>query len=343
MVLHAHKELSRDEALKHASLGLEILGTILHKDAPAPEKSMSKQATTVRGRARRVVAAAKSSGSKTTRAPVTPTNSPGIRPDGPKPNMPSADYSEVLDLLSTWLSFTAGKRAHVYILVTVSIVVNMLGALPLRIGALSAVCKLSEVELSLWGDCKILFPFYLQRLTKEPTDYVQAAIELVQEHLAMGQSTKAATICAQVVEKVKDSDMSDEIRVRFLLQRAELLAPQDDLDQRQACGFFFRFKVPDLLHSVIHYFEASEAAGRIVEDDTGGSTSARLAVKVKQIERVALAAHAFAAIQHGRVSDLKQVSLQIPDRFGRTIHSPVSRSSCTLYVCGTVLLACSRD
>jgi separase len=63
-------------------------------------------------------------------------------------------------------------------------------------------------------------------------DYVQSSVELAQEYLGMGQITKASTMYSQVVNTVKEGDLTDEVQVRFLLKRAELLAPEDEWDQR---------------------------------------------------------------------------------------------------------------
>jgi separase len=70
------------------------------------------------------------------------------------------------------------------------------------------------------------------RTDERSLDYVQASVELAQEHVAMGQIMKASAIYSQVVDHVKEGDMKDEVRVRFLLRRAELVAPDDDCAQR---------------------------------------------------------------------------------------------------------------
>jgi hypothetical protein len=57
----------------------------------------------------------------------------------------------------------------------------------------------------------------------------------------MGQTKKASALFDQVIEKVKNREMTDEVRVIFLLRRAELLAQGEDVGQRQVLEFMELF------------------------------------------------------------------------------------------------------
>jgi hypothetical protein len=100
MVLHAHKETSREKALEYANTGLELVRAIMPQIGGSSLGQDKPKAATVRGRTRRPAAVVKPL-ARTKKAPVTPTNGPSDRADALQPTTTHVDYSELLELLST--------------------------------------------------------------------------------------------------------------------------------------------------------------------------------------------------------------------------------------------------
>jgi len=57
-------------------------------------------------------------------------------------------------------------------------------------------------------------------------------LELAHEYVTLGKMKRAITIFNQALEIVRQGEVSDEVRVRFLLRFAESLAVAEDVPSR---------------------------------------------------------------------------------------------------------------
>ncbi|KAH7913084.1 peptidase family C50-domain-containing protein [Hygrophoropsis aurantiaca] len=251
----------------HAEEGCKILKSITHPPSstvdsipkkPAPSKkapkqiTVSKRPTAVR-QTKRTVA----------KPPVTPGPKKASQSHANDPQSTApAIGGEVKKVLST----VENVESLIELLQMNSYTLGLLGMVLIKLQILEGLKRLCEQ----------------QHLTSKDA-YIMASIDLAHEYLKLGKTKRAGAMFAKSINVFKSQDISDDIRVRYLLKHAEMLALEDNV-----------------LGSASSYCEAMTLSETASTEEKGMSSVERIRTRVGRLERAALAAQVFAAVQHSK-------------------------------------------
>ncbi|KAI0918289.1 hypothetical protein AcV5_002308 [Taiwanofungus camphoratus] len=112
-------------------------------------------------------------------------------------------------------------------------------------------------------------------------EYIIMSVDLAHEYVKLGRAEKAASIYSQALTAIRNVGTTTEIRTLFLLRYAESLA---------ASG--------NVLKGSSIYCEALALSDALSSDTKGLSTSQRVKLRVAVLQRAAIAATTFSAIQY---------------------------------------------
>ncbi|KAM6503193.1 cysteine peptidase C50 [Amanita muscaria] len=113
--------------------------------------------------------------------------------------------------------------------------------------------------------------------------YVSASIDLAHEYVKLGKLRRASAVFNHALNSVRSGQVSDDICALFLLRYAEAFAVLEDVHQSSSI-----------------YCEALVSSQRCVVEEKNMPTLQKIQLRVKRLERAAMAAHVFALIQHSR-------------------------------------------
>ncbi|KAF8623369.1 hypothetical protein AX17_007447 [Amanita inopinata Kibby_2008] len=113
--------------------------------------------------------------------------------------------------------------------------------------------------------------------------YISASIDLAHEYVKLGKLRRASAVFNHALNSVRSGQVSDDVCSLFLLRYAEALAVLEDVVQSSNV-----------------YAEALVCSQRCIIEDKSMPTLQKIQLRVKRLERAAMAAHVFALIQHSR-------------------------------------------
>jgi hypothetical protein len=111
---------------------------------------------------------------------------------------------------------------------TVSTLLGLVGDIPTKLDVLNTIRSLSEKSPTKFTDGE--YPLYSRRNDSDHTlAYIRASCELASEYMATGRYNKAAIVYTQAGNLMKKGNVSDEVRVLYLLRLAESMARSEDI------------------------------------------------------------------------------------------------------------------
>ncbi|KAF8623833.1 hypothetical protein AX15_006159 [Amanita polypyramis BW_CC] len=113
--------------------------------------------------------------------------------------------------------------------------------------------------------------------------YISASIDLAHEYVKLGKLRRASAVFNHASTSVRSGQVSNDICSLFLLRYAEALAVLEDVPQ-----------------SSVVYCEALVSSQRCIIEEKSMPTLQKIQLRVKRLERAAMAAHVFALIQYLR-------------------------------------------
>ncbi|KAG2081359.1 peptidase family C50-domain-containing protein [Suillus cothurnatus] len=143
---------------------------------------------------------------------------------------------------------------------------GLLGLVLLKIKLLEALKRICERQLVVSANFYIIF-----------------CVDLASEYIKLGKTKRANSIFARSSAVLKSSDVSDEVRISYLLRYAEILAFGNNI-----------------LGSASFYCEAMGLSEASPPEDKGLPTAERIRLRVGRLERAAMACRVSAAIQYSR-------------------------------------------
>ncbi|KAG1748438.1 peptidase family C50-domain-containing protein [Suillus paluster] len=143
---------------------------------------------------------------------------------------------------------------------------GLLGLVLLKIKLLDALKRICERQLVISADL-----------------YITICVDLASEYVKLGKTKRANSIFARSSAALKLNDVSDEIRIRYLLRYAEILALGNN--------------VPG---SASSYCEAMGLSESFPPEDKVLPTAERIKLRAGRLEQAAMACRVSAAIQYSR-------------------------------------------
>ncbi|KAG2038447.1 peptidase family C50-domain-containing protein [Suillus americanus] len=143
---------------------------------------------------------------------------------------------------------------------------GLLGLVLLKIKLLEALKRICERQLVVSANL-----------------YVIICVDLASEYVKLGKPKRANSIFARSSAVLKSSDVSDEVRISYLLRYAEILALGNNI-----------------LGSASFYCEAMGLSEASPPEDKNLPTAERIKLRVGRLERAAMACRVSAAIQYSR-------------------------------------------
>ncbi|KAG1823730.1 peptidase family C50-domain-containing protein [Suillus subaureus] len=143
---------------------------------------------------------------------------------------------------------------------------GLLGLVLLKIKLLEALKRICERQLVVSANL-----------------YIIICADLASEYVKLGKSKRANSIFARSSAVLKSSDVSDEVRISYLLRYAEILALGNNI-----------------LGSASFYCEAMGLSEASPPEDKALPTAERIRLRVGRLERAAMACRVSAAIQYSR-------------------------------------------
>ncbi|KAG1731550.1 peptidase family C50-domain-containing protein [Suillus lakei] len=113
--------------------------------------------------------------------------------------------------------------------------------------------------------------------------YIMICVDLASEYVKLGKTKRANSIFARSSVTLKSSDVSDEVRISYLLRYAEILALGNNV-----------------LGSASFYCEAMSFSEASPPEDKALPTAERIRLRAGRLERAAMACRVSAAIQYSR-------------------------------------------
>ncbi|KAH7929994.1 hypothetical protein BV22DRAFT_1001613 [Leucogyrophana mollusca] len=287
LALFAYRRQETSGVAYHAEEGCRVLRSIAHASAneavsPKPGKSpkAARQVKTSPMAARpakkspkpKQIAASKRTvsvrqtkkGVAATKAPVTPR------------------VRKVLQSVSINVAQASPPRADGEVNKAVAVIENFEGLLGLL--------QMNAHLLGLLG--LVLLKVKLLEITKRLCEqqplsskdaYMTAAVDLTYEYLKLGKTKRAGAMFARSLSIIESGDVSDDVRVRYLLRYAEALALADNVPL-----------------SASSYCEAMALAEVATVEEKSMTSAQRIRARVGRLERAAMAAHVFAVIQYSK-------------------------------------------
>ncbi|KAG2136721.1 peptidase family C50-domain-containing protein [Suillus clintonianus] len=143
---------------------------------------------------------------------------------------------------------------------------GLLGLVLQKIKLLEALKRICERQLGLSADL-----------------YIIICVDLASEYVKLGKTKRANSIFARSSAVMKSSDVSDEVRISYLLRYAEILALGNNV-----------------LGSASSYCEAMGLSEASLPEDKSLPTAERIRLRAGRLERAAMACRVSAAIQYSR-------------------------------------------
>ena len=131
--------------------------------------------------------------------------------------------------------------------------------------------------------------------------YVSASIDLAHEYVKLGKLRRASAVFNHALNSVRSGQVSDDVCSLFLLRYAEALAVLEDVPQRCVISLIVGLESCNAEDSSAVYCEALVSSQRCISEEKSMPTLQKIQLRVKRLERAAMAAHVFALIQHSRV------------------------------------------
>lgn len=177
---------------------------------------------------------------------------------------------------------------------------GMLGHIFVKVQLLGLARRLSE---QCAGDCSRgsspLDDSYVV-FTLFPLEYLMTSIELAYEYSQLGRANRALSIYSHALQAV-DKASDPELQALLYLRHSESLAAAGQVLQRFGLSSFYSERHL-IHHSASTYCEALALLDSLSSlEDKGTTTAEKVRMRVCTLERAALAARAFAMIQHARV------------------------------------------
>ncbi|KAG1788751.1 peptidase family C50-domain-containing protein [Suillus plorans] len=113
--------------------------------------------------------------------------------------------------------------------------------------------------------------------------YIIICVDLASEYVKLGKTKRANSIFARSSAVLKSNDISDEVRISYLLRYAEILALGNNI-----------------LESASFYCQAMGLSEASPPEDKALPTAERIRLRVGRLERAAMACRVSAAIQYSR-------------------------------------------
>lgn len=180
---------------------------------------------------------------------------------------------------------------------------GMLGHIFVKVQLLSLARKLSE---QCAGDCSrgmSLFVLVWLLLMPLSPEYLVTSIELAYEYSQLGRANRALSIYSHAVQAA-DKVTDPELQALLYLRHSESLAAAGQVLQRFDLSSFCS-EGGLICHSASTYCEALALVDSLSSwEEKGTTTAEKVRVRVCTLERAALAARAFAMIQHARVGSI---------------------------------------
>ncbi|KAF8842467.1 hypothetical protein BDN67DRAFT_965802 [Paxillus ammoniavirescens] len=168
---------------------------------------------------------------------------------GTKRTVPTLDLQPVLGLI----------QMNVHLL-------GLLGLIVLKVKLLEVLKRLCEHQSSVPVEA-----------------YSVICVDLAHEYIKLGKSKRAGSLLAKCANLVQEGNVPDEVRLRYLLGHAEVLALGDNIPA-----------------SASSYCEAQSLEAVVAVEEKTMPTAQRIRARVERLERAALACRVFAAVQHSK-------------------------------------------
>jgi separase len=139
--------------------------------------------------------------------------------------------------------------------------------------------------------------------------YSVICVDLAHEYIKLGKSKRAGSLFVRCANLVKEGNVPDEVRLRYLLGHAEVLALGDNVHARYACKVHAKDVGADRYWvSASSYCEAQSLEAVVAVEEKTMPTAQRIRARVERLERAALACRVFAAVQHSKVVNHYSIS-----------------------------------
>ncbi|KAF9233396.1 peptidase family C50-domain-containing protein [Melanogaster broomeanus] len=113
--------------------------------------------------------------------------------------------------------------------------------------------------------------------------YSVICVDLAHEYIKLGKSKRAGSLFSKCANLLKAGEVPDEVRLRYLLGQAEVLALGDNFSA-----------------SASLYCEAQSLEAVVAVEEKTMTTAQRIRTRVERLERAALACRVFAAVQYSK-------------------------------------------
>ncbi|KAF9225675.1 hypothetical protein BS17DRAFT_749997 [Gyrodon lividus] len=143
---------------------------------------------------------------------------------------------------------------------------GLLGLIVLKVKLLEALKRLCEHQVPIPVEA-----------------YSVICVDLAHEYVKLGKSKRAGSLFVKCANLLKAAEVPDEVRLRYLLGHAEVLALGDNV-----------------LASANLYCEAQSLEAVVAVEEKTMSTAQRIRARVERLERAALACRVFAAVQYSK-------------------------------------------
>ncbi|KAK2461139.1 hypothetical protein APHAL10511_006666 [Amanita phalloides] len=286
--LHAHRTLDADQntlIAQHAEHASSILKILLNDSARSgPRKSTTRVSLTSPPKrippSKRVGVAAKRVAATNTAAaaPRTRAAKKAVvkEPVTPKPKTRAVLQAIPLNSATPPRTAVANPNANklalddfdrfLNLLQTTSHILGLMALILPKVHILDVTRKICERCVGVTSD-----------------GYISASIDLAHEYVKLGKLRRASAVFNHALNSVRSGQVSDDVCSLFLLRYAEALAVLEDVPQSSTV-----------------YCEALASSQKCLLEEKSMPTLQKIQLRVKRLERTAMAAHVFALIQHSR-------------------------------------------